>query len=52
MYAGKLVFAQVTDLVHLEQFRRCVRRYNGEHKVKTWVDPCVCLTGNWPLQTG
>ena len=36
MYAGKLVFAQVTDLVHPEQFRRCVRRYNGEHKVKTF----------------
>lgn len=36
MYAGKLIFAQVTDLVHPEQFRRCVRRYNGEHKVKTF----------------
>jgi hypothetical protein len=36
MYAGKLVFAQVTDLVHPEQFRRCVRRYDGEHKVKTF----------------
>jgi len=36
MYAGKLVFAQVTDLVHPEQFRRCVRRYHGEHKVKTF----------------
>jgi len=28
MYAGKLVFAQLTDLIHPEQFRRCVRRYN------------------------
>ena len=36
MYAGKLIFAQVTDLVHPEQFRRCVRRYRGEHKVKTF----------------
>ena len=36
MYAGKLIFAQVTDLIHPEQFRRCVKRYNGEHKVKTF----------------
>lgn len=36
MYAGKVIFAQVTDLVHPEQFRRCVRRYNGEHKVKSF----------------
>ena len=36
MYAGKLVFAQLTDLIHPEQFRRCVRRYNGDYKVKTF----------------
>jgi Domain of unknown function (DUF4372)/Transposase DDE domain len=36
MYAGKLVFAQLTDLIHPEQFRRCVRRYEGDYKVKTF----------------
>jgi hypothetical protein len=36
MHAGKLVFAQVTDLIHPEQFRRCVRRYQGNYKVKTF----------------
>jgi hypothetical protein len=36
MYAGKLVFAQLTDLIHPEQFHRCVRRYDGEYKVKTF----------------
>ena len=36
MYAGKLVFAQLTDLIHPEQFRRCVRRYHGDYKVKTF----------------
>ena len=36
MYAGKIIFAQITDLIHPEQFGRCVRRYNGEHKVKTF----------------
>ncbi|MEO7862152.1 MAG: IS4 family transposase [Nitrospirales bacterium] len=36
MHIGKLVFAQLTDLIHPEQFRRCVRRYNGNYKVKTF----------------
>jgi hypothetical protein len=36
MHAGKIVFAQLTDLIHPEQFRRCVRRYNGDYKVKTF----------------
>jgi len=36
MYAGKLVFAQLTDLIHPEQFRRCVRRYQGDYKVKSF----------------
>lgn len=36
MHVGKLVFAQLTDLIHPEQFRRCVRRYKGEYKVKTF----------------
>ncbi len=36
MYAGKLIFAQLTDLIHPEQFHRCVRRYRGDYKVKTF----------------
>ena len=36
MHTGKLVFAQLTDLIHPEQFRRCVRRYHGDYKVKTF----------------
>ena len=36
MYAGKLVFAQLTDLIHPEQFRRCVRHYHGDYKVKSF----------------
>jgi hypothetical protein len=38
MHAGKFVFAQLLDLIHPEQFRRCVNRYRGNHKVKTF--PC------------
>jgi len=36
MHAGKLVFAQITDFIHPEQFRRCVRRYHGDYKVKSF----------------
>jgi hypothetical protein len=45
MYAGKLVFSQLTDLIHPEQFRRCVRRYHGNYKVKTFScwDQFLCM---------
>jgi hypothetical protein len=45
MFTGKFVFAQITDLVHREQFARCVRRYNGEYKVKSFScwDQFLCM---------
>jgi hypothetical protein len=36
MNLGKLVFAQVTQHLPLTTFRRCVARYGGEHKVKSF----------------
>jgi hypothetical protein len=33
MPAGKLIFSQLMDWIHPEQFRRCVTRYNGNYKV-------------------
>jgi hypothetical protein len=36
MLTGKLVFAQVTDWIHPEQFRRCVTRYQGHYKVRNF----------------
>ena len=36
MFTGKFVFAQLTDLIHREQFARCVRRYDGDYKVKSF----------------
>jgi hypothetical protein len=46
MYAGKLVFAQLTDHLPLHTFRRCVARYRGEHKVKSFscLDQFLCMT--------
>jgi hypothetical protein len=34
---GKLVFAQLTAHLPLTTFRRCVARYDGEHKVKRFT---------------
>lgn len=45
MNLGKLVFAQVTQHVPLTTFRRCVSRYGGEHKVKSFscFDQYLCM---------
>jgi len=37
MNTGKLVFAQVMSHLPLTTFRRCVTRYDGEHKVKSFT---------------
>lgn len=38
MPAGKLIFSQLTEWIHPEQFRRCVARYHGNYKVYNF--PC------------
>jgi hypothetical protein len=38
MNAGKLIFSQLTDWIHPEQFRRCANRYDGNYKVYNF--PC------------
>jgi hypothetical protein len=38
MPAGKLIFSQLTEWIHPEQFRRCVARYAGNYKVYNF--PC------------
>lgn len=45
MYAGKLVFAQVMEHLPLHTFRRIVRRYAGERKVKSFscLDQFLCM---------
>ncbi|MGB8433499.1 MAG: IS4 family transposase [Burkholderiales bacterium] len=45
MNSGKLVFAQITQHLPLTTFRRCVARYDGEHKVKTFscLDQYLCM---------
>src|SRR3989449_11589008 len=45
MNLGKLVFAQITQHLPLTTFRRCVARYGGGHKVKSFScwDHYLCL---------
>jgi hypothetical protein len=38
MHAGKLVFSQLMEFVPWRRFETCVRRYGGDHKIKTF--PC------------
>ncbi len=45
MFAGKLVFSQVIDHLPLHTFRQCVKRYQGNYKVKdfTCLDQFLCM---------
>lgn len=45
MNQGTLVFAQLTQHLPLTTFRRCVARYRGEYKVKTFscLDQFLCM---------
>jgi Domain of unknown function (DUF4372)/Transposase DDE domain len=45
MYLGKLVFSQVIDFMPTHIFRRCVARYRGNYKIKsfTCLDQFLCL---------
>jgi hypothetical protein len=45
MYSGKLVFAQLVDHLPLHTFRRCVARYRGHRKVKSFscLDQYLCM---------
>jgi len=37
MNRGKYVFSQVTSLIHREEFRRCVDRYDGDKRIRTFT---------------
>jgi len=36
MHTGKLVFAQLMDLLPLHEFQKCVQRYQGNYRVKNF----------------
>jgi transposase len=37
MYTGNLIFSQVMAHLPMHTFRRCVQRYRGHHKIKTFT---------------
>jgi len=45
MHSGKFVLAQLLDGIHSQQFQRCVARYGGDYKVRSFScwDQFLCL---------
>ncbi|MGI0081286.1 MAG: IS4 family transposase, partial [Nitrososphaerales archaeon] len=45
MYLGRTVFSQVMDFLPLEEFRKCVARYQGNYKVQSFscLDQFLCM---------
>lgn len=45
MYTGRIVFSQLIDFMPVWDFRRCVRRYRGEHRLRTFscFDQFLCM---------
>src|SRR2546421_2905629 len=46
MNSGKSIFAQLMDFLPSKTFQRCVKRYQGEYKLKTFScwDQYLCMT--------
>ena len=45
MYTGRIVFSQLIDFMPLRDFRRCVRRYRGDHRARSFncLDQFLCM---------
>jgi hypothetical protein len=45
MHSGKIIFSQVMDMLPMHEFRKCVRRYEGERRVRTFscLDQFLCM---------
>ncbi len=45
MNTGRTVFSQIMDFLPLRDFRKCVRRYRGNHKVQKYscLDQFLCM---------
>ncbi len=46
MDGGRTIFSQLTDFLPQREFRKCVERYGGNHKTKTFTcwDQFLCMT--------
>lgn len=45
MYIGKIIFSQVMDFLPMYEFRKCVQRYQGNYKIKSFscLDQFLCM---------
>jgi hypothetical protein len=45
MHIGKIVFSRVIEHLPMHTFRRCVQRYDGNHKIKSFscLDQFLCM---------
>ena len=45
MYKGQTVFSQIMDFLPIKRFRRCVDRYNGNYRVRSFTcfDQFLCM---------
>jgi len=45
MHIGKIVFSQVIEHLPMHTFRRCVQRYDENHKIKSFscLDQFLCM---------
>lgn len=45
MNSGKNIFSQLMDFLPLAEFRKCVKRYNGNHNIRTFscLDQYFCM---------
>ncbi len=46
MYSGKIVFSQIMEFLPLYEFHKCVERYQGNRKIKSFscLDQFLCMT--------
>ena len=46
MYQGRIVFSQIMDYLPLRQFKECVNRYRGDHRVRKFscLDQYYCMS--------
>ena len=45
MNAGQIIFAQLMDFLPRHEFNRCVRRYSGNHRIRSFscLDQFLCM---------
>jgi hypothetical protein len=45
MHAGRIIFAQVMDELPIHELRRCIRRYRGDRRMRTFscLDQFLCM---------